>query len=342
MRDLHQYGKTRIDTIEMQRYLAIDDYLEFAELVRALEMEGIISPIKSSKKNGKRPSLFCRYRIIKGEKDYSRYEEELKYKLNYRLKIGYYIRNIERYLQDRTYILKLSEFLNDNSKLLKDQVSLNERSFQIWGREKYLKEQGKTLLKRLGFPEYKLNYYDTTEPLAYYSYTKDIPQKIVLIENKDTYYTMRRYLINTEDLMFGENIGTLIYGAGKGINKSFRDFELSLEAYLLESDNEFLYFGDIDYEGIAIYEKLQDSFKSKVEVRPFIKAYQYMVDKAASLDFDLPDTKQEQNRNIKGTFLNYFSADYREKIMAILKADKYIPQEIISYSDLSVGGKNEA
>ncbi len=334
MKDLRKYEKSRIDLLEVQRYLDIKDYIQLANTIKILEEDGIIKPVLNSGINSKKPSLYNRYSIIKVEEDNSAYIDELNYKLNFQLNTSYYMDNIKKYLEDREYILKLSEFLYNNTKLLDVPASLNERSFQIWGREKYLRDKGRTLLKRLKLSESKLNFYDTSEPLAYYSKIKDTPQSIVLIENKDTYYTLRRFLMSSFEPLFKVAVGTIIYGAGKGISKSFKDFEISLEPYLMDNRNQFLYLGDIDYEGILIYEQLYRTLKGQVEIKPFVEAYQYMVDKAVNLNIDLPQTKEGQNKNIREAFLNNFSLDYRIKILSILKEDKYIPQEIISFSDI--------
>ena len=72
------------------------------------------------------------------------------------------------------------------------------------------------------------------------------------------------------------NIGTLIYGGGKGVTKSFRDFSMSVEPYLLHPKNQFYYFGDLDYEGIQIYHSLAEI----ITVHPFIPGYQRMLTKA--------------------------------------------------------------
>ena len=48
------------------------------------------------------------------------------------------------------------------------------------------------ILKNLGLELDFLNYYDTCEPIAYYSMSKENPQNILVLENKDTYYTMRK------------------------------------------------------------------------------------------------------------------------------------------------------
>jgi len=212
---------------------------------------------------------------------------------------------------------------------------MNERSFQIWGREKFLqKECGKTIVKNLGINLEELNYYDTSEPLAYYSKSKEIPQKILIIENKDTYYTMRRHLIGSGKNIFGEDIITLIYGGGKNINKTFNDYKISVEDYISDSRNKILYFGDLDYEGIIIYEGLYKLFGREYNMSPFISAYKKMIDKAKEESISLPKTKEGQNKNISEIFLREFNEEYRIQIEEILKAGLYIPQEIVSIIDL--------
>lgn len=173
------------------------------------------------------------------------------------LKNDYYLGNMEAYLKDRTFVLLLNDFIKEHNECLKEAASYNERSFEIWGREKLLnREGGIRILKNLGLTPEELNVYDTTEPLAYYSHHKRVPQQILILENKDTFYSMRRHLLDNDLMILGKEIGTLIYGGRKSIHKSFQDFTLCVEPYLNDKRNEILYFGDLDYEGILIYESL--------------------------------------------------------------------------------------
>ena len=339
MKDLKDYGSSRIDTLEMQKYLNVFDYNEFVTIVQKMEAVGVIKPVKSSKTNAKKPALFNKYVIIKENRDFANIEDELYYRLSHELNLQYYQKNLVKYLEDRIPIKKLSDFLNNKRYLLEEAISINERSFQIWGEEKFLRGAGRTLLKKLDFHIEKLNYYDTTEPLPYFSNCKSIPQSILLIENKDTYYTLRRYMTNYNNLLLGEEIGTVVYGAGKGIHKSFKDFELCVEPYLMDLQNRFLYLGDLDYEGIRIYEQLYESFKARFIIKPFVGGYKYMINKALQGDLELPITKIGQNRNIKSIFFDFFTLDYVEKIESILSLNKYIPQEILNYNDLKNEGR---
>ncbi len=294
--------------------------------------DGSIEPIKNSGTNGKTPALYNRYRVIYKEIDNEKHVNELTFSLHPSLKIDYYIKNIDKYKQDRKYILQLNDYITHKKDLLDEQISLNERSFEIWAREKHLqREGGSRILKNLGLSIEDLNVYKTTEPLSYYSHHKNLPQNLVILENNDTFYSMRRHLINGNDTIFGLPIATLIYGKGKGIFKSFEDFTFCAEPYLVDESNQILYLGDLDYEGILIYERLAALFKDRIPIKPFNEAYIYMLKKARKIA--LPDTKEKQNRNIGSLFLGNFSENYRNEILKILGDDKYIPQEILNSRD---------
>ena len=54
---------------------------------------------------------------------------------------------------------------------------------------------------------------------------------------------MRNYLLNGHTEIFGAEIGTLIYGAGKGIIRSFQDFDLCAEPYETSGEYNLLFRG---------------------------------------------------------------------------------------------------
>lgn len=293
---------------------------------------GYIKPIILSGTNGKTPALYNRYGIIPPEVNNEKYENELKFNLHSSLQIDYYMKNINKYKQDREYILQLNNYISNSKLLLEESVSTNERSFEIWSREKFLqKEGGVRILKNLGLSKQDLNIYDTSEPLSYYSHHKETPQNVLILENKDTFYSMRRHLIKGNETILGLPIGTLIYGKGKGILKSFKDFTFCVEPYLADKSNQIIYFGDLDYEGILIYEQLSTIFKEDIPIKPFIEGYIHMLEKAQNLT--LPDMKEGQNKNIGRLFLDSFDDKEKVKFLEILANNKYIPQEILSSRD---------
>ena len=325
MKNIKNYPKNKMTLMEIQEFLQIEGYPEFVKVVSQMVTEGILKPIKNSGTNGKKPRLYNTYTIIREKEENPEWEKELKY-LSPKLDNHYYLRHLTQYKEVRKYVRLLNEYLQTQSECLQFEESLNERSFEIFHREKFLdKEGGKTLLKNLDITYEQLNIYETSEPFAYYSKDKSVPQKLLFIENKDTFYSMRKYLLEGNSMIFGQEIGTLIYGSGKRILRSLKDFHISAEPYMLDERNEYLYFGDLDYEGIGIYEALYEELKSERIVRPFVEAYMRMIEKTEHLE--LPMTKEKQNRTNHGIFEGFFSKEELAKIHKILETERYIPQE---------------
>ena len=322
--------------IELQKLIdnrRFDSYQdEYRYIVQLIET-GRIEPIKSSPKNGKNPSLYTRYWFFEPEHDYSAEKDELLYHTDPRIGTSYYLIHLDVYIKEKQYVRMLSDYLYRHSDALKIRVSRNERSFEIWGEEKFLTEgAGKTILNHCMLSEDILNCYSTVEPFACYIVNRSVPQKILILENKDPFYGMRRHLQSGNDSILGTSIGTLIYGAGKRVISTFTDFLISAEEYMTSPSNELLYFGDLDYEGIGIYENLARNNKSIGSIKPFIPAYNAMLDKVEDISF-LPWTKEKQNRNISEFFFLFFEPEIVQKMKDILDEGRYIPQEILNVTD---------
>ncbi|MCB2286055.1 Wadjet anti-phage system protein JetD domain-containing protein [Clostridium algidicarnis] len=333
--ELDKYNKITLG--ELESLYKVNDYNQLSDLVLSLIKDEKIKIVRASGTNGKKPALYNRYIVLKDKKDNTKYFKEIDYKIIPELNTSYFRRNIDKYKENRKYILKLSDFLLNERELLNKQVSQKERSFQIWQEEKYLQDRGLTLLKKLNVDVKKLNYYGTNEPIAYYSLTKKVPQNIIIIENMDTFYTVRKHLMDKGADIFGNDIGTVIYGKGKGIKKSIKDFELVVDKNVSDTRNKILYLGDLDYEGIIIYEGLEDLIKEKYCIKPFVEGYKKMIDKALSNSYELAAIKEKQNKNMNGSFLTHFDEEYKEKILKILNEGVYIPQEILNIGDLEDG-----
>ena len=309
------------------------DYRQQYTYITGLLETGRIRPLKASGKNGKKPALYREYWLEEEKKDVSPLLEELRYRLVPSISIDYYLAHPEVYDEERPWVRLLDAWLREKRDGSLYPESVNERSFEIWGREKFLtKEQGKKILKHCGISMEELGIYETTEPLSYYAHTRTVPQNLLILENKDTFYSMRLHLLNGQERIFGMPVGTLIYGAGKGILRSFQDFDLCVEPYMTDKRNRIWYFGDLDYEGIGIWEKLSELCQPRREIHPFCPAYAAMLQKAGRIKL-LPTTKEQQNRNIGDGFFRFFPKDTVEQMKQILEKDTYIPQEILNITD---------
>lgn len=352
--------KTKLYLSDIVKAHPYKDYMELYNYICKLIDKGDIAPVKKATMNGKKPALPLAFWQYEKETDYSDVYNELDYDIHPLINTEYYKKHPQNYAADADKVRLLSNYFKYNSELLSVKETMNERSFEIFNREKFFQKGGGVkFCKRLGIDIDRLNYYKTSEPLSYYSHSKQSPQNILIIENKDTFYDIRRYLQNScessaytkseyiqnsgdttfhTNTILGIEFNTIIYGAGKGIWSSFEDYADRAESYFT-ADNRLFYFGDIDYEGILIYENLverkwKDTSGRYIDIKPFVSAYELMLDKAEKKGFDrLPDTKENQNTNIAHIFLDFFSEKRQGQIMRILEAGRYIPQEILNEHD---------
>ena len=209
------------------------EYQQLYAYVMELIKNKALEPMKTAKSNGRTPALPISFWRYEEETDYTDVYEELKYKYHPLINTSYYRKHPERYEADKHNLQLLSNYLKNHSNLLKIKETMNERSFEIFHREKYFqREGGLEFCKRVAIDADKLAFYETSEPLSYYSYSKQAPQNILIIENKDTFFDIRRYMNTGCNHILGKEFGTVIYGAGKGIWKTFADYMNGAELIL--------------------------------------------------------------------------------------------------------------
>ena len=327
-------GKHKVLLKDLEKTHSYMEYTEFYKYVIQRVNSGSLTAIYNGETNGKSPALPVKFWENEKERDYSDVFKELDFNYHPYIKTSYYRAHPEKYQKDKKNIQLLSDYLTNKRNLLSIPETMNERSFEIFHWEKFFeKGGGLTFCKQLGITENMLNFYETSVPLAYYSYAKVAPQNILIIENEDTFYSIRKHIDTSgNNKILGASFGTIIYGSGKQISSSFKDYVSGAERYFL-SDNTLLYFGDLDYEGIGIYETLQGKYSDK-HIQIFVPAYEKMLDKAIKIGFEnLPEMKEGQNKNIGTIFMDSFERKRQEQIWEILKADKFIPQEILNEHD---------
>ena len=300
------------------------DYNRYLQLVRNLIDESFILIPKGKKNNGKFPPFFTTFQINKPN-----YEVKVKSKtigIYPELNFTYYYKRILEFDEDQPFIQKLSNFLYMHMAELETSMAINERSYQIFKNEKFLKEKGKSFFKKIKYDFSKLNAYITHEP-----YFEDIHElkkanTILIVENKDTWDTLKRILQENRDCsLFGKYFNILIYGEGKKIIESFAFIE---ERNYKDTYLDIWYCGDIDNEGFLIYQKLSEKYK-EYEIKLFRDIYKKMLILAGDLK-DLRDLSEEQEKFNSFAFLD-FDDENTEKLKYILYHSKIIPQEILNY-----------
>ena len=132
------------------------------------------------------------------------------------------------------------------------------------------------------------------------------------------------------------NIHLLIYGEGKAIIKKF-DFIKYLRG---EPSDQFYYFGDIDLEGILIYNKLRYLFLD-YNIVPAVPFYEHMLRVAgvegSRMLKNVSNTKEHQ----LSPFIDYFNSESASLIKEIILQHRCLPQEVVNYNNIEEWSKIE-
>jgi hypothetical protein len=318
-------------TISLDQLTILAGHVEYSDLINKINRyveECLLEPVKASGKNGRRPSLYLKYRILKPENDYTTALEEIKL-LHPKFNHSKYAKQPEMYVKYKTEINLLSKFLWENEGLLNNPMSINERSFQIWGIEKLLKERTtiKSIFQYNDWDLTELNYYETPEPFFEYNFSNEKEMNILIIENKDTWFSLRKIMREDGLNHLFRNYHILLYGEGKKIIS--RNNRLQEYNHLLNgSTNTYYYFGDLDYEGIEIYQALLSN-NQDLSINLCTELYLLMMEEAKK--YNLPKTKLGQKKTNIQEFLKDFNITKAEGILSILDNGFYIPQEILNY-----------
>ncbi len=304
-------------------------YDEFAKLVYACIEDNVMDPVKSSGTNGRRPALYNKYRICRSETDYTNAQKDIKM-LHPSFNHSKYAKHPEVYVKHKEEINMLSRFLWEHAGQLQHPMSINERSFQIWGQEKLLKDRS-VIAGIFNYNELDLsllNFYETPEPFFEYIHSNEDEMNILIIENKDTWFSLRKIIREDKVNHLFRQYHVLLYGEGKKIisrNDRLKEYDRLLPG----SRNCYYYFGDLDFEGIEIYNTLVDTNK-ELNISLCTELYAWMLQK--STQYDLPKTKAGQRVTDIQAFLTHFNERECQSINHILHSGLYIPQEILNYS----------
>ena len=332
---INNHSKKSIETFDLiskvEKHFKSDDfeikggYRAFAVIIDEFCQNGILFPVKASKTNGRNPALYNKYRIILKKECDSTYLEELN-SVHPKLDKSFYHGKPDLYKEDRKYILNLSKYLlnREKSSWLNYRCTMNERSFEIFNDEKFLDKKGRVLLKRLGLSLDDLNCYKALEAFFYIIFEKKEKLNVLIIENKETFFSILKYLERSGcKSLYGIRIDMLIYGEGKKIVNSLKFINEIVAGAEIE---KIYYFGDLDFEGIGIYNSLVLKYP-EYSIVPHIKLYKELLNDAKNP----PPLKTCQSEISIDKFIEDFDKESREKIIKILYDKRYIPQEALNF-----------
>lgn len=323
-----KYTYITLDTIE--KIIKPKDYSELVEYIEELIKDGILMPVKvKNNTNGRIPFLFMKYRIVKDVGKLNSLEIEIK-SLAPELRVDKYLKNKDIYEKHREYLLVLDDFFKTKRYKLDIKLSKNERAYQIWKYEKFLDSPiGKSILSYNELEE-KLNYYLTPEPFFDYILTNKPNMTMLIIENKDAWYSFRKVMKEFRKCkIFNCEIDGIIYGEGNKITAP--EAVQNYEREMLNSKALFWYWGDIDFAGVDMYQRMK-VVNPNCNIKLFTKIYEKMLD----IVLTPQQIHKIQNKNVKlSEFFYEFENDiYRNRLEEVFKNNCYIPQEVLNYEEI--------
>jgi hypothetical protein len=312
---------------------------QFVEIIQELIEEDILIPLKNASPlqlYGKLPSAFIIKKSAISEifSPLSHiYRTELL-SLSYPINIDFYATHSTQYEKDREFILKINDLLCKDSKEI---LTVCERSYILFGDEKAISipgdaaVDGNAILKNLKLSLNDIKAKKVYEPFFYTEKNYFLlegreKRTILIVENKDTFWTLQDALKSGEL----EYVNLVVYGEGHAIKQKFAYFEMIGGS----PSDKYYYFGDLDQEGIYIFNSLTRQFPDH-DIKPAKNFYNYIIKKASPEKAKPLRTSQKRGECSLSPFIDFFESKDKEIIKRIITDRKYLPQEILNKSDLS-------
>lgn len=308
-------------------------YPRFYEELILLKQKSLIREINSSDYNGYNPPLKTRWEIL-SKNIVQRWDSSKMLQFSDFLDFSYYVNN-PAYQSDLEweYIENIYSFLK--SRELREYASIEERSLELFYDEKFLKNRKQVakgkygILKRLKLSHEDLKMKRYGEMFIYWNPGVEEIKNIIILENHSTFFTYKK-IAEVRGHIFGFFPDIIIYGEGKKIEKSFS----FLEEIANVSEVKVLYFGDIDSEGFAIFERLKARYPH-IDINIQQEAYKKLI---SICNRNYPLGKQEKNNNYLDSFLQhmegYLNGEEIKKLKSLWERDFRIPQELVNYEYL--------
>lgn len=243
----------------------------------------------------------------------------------------------KEFQEDFQYLKKLDDFLIQHSLNDLTQASENERSLQIFGREKVIEKTREKLFSRVGIGIKDLKVYRTYEFPVFIPFDKE-GSTTVFIENEDPAYDLAKRLVeNSATHFLDKDIKYVGYAGGQALNATLKN-PLTSQIYQDQLEAECVYVGDIDEIGLEMLFSNQETLP---KLQPWLVAYQKMLEKAFETNnfstLEQP-SKNKFKKEIVERFKAYFSPKYQAMIDKLVAMENtYIAQEVLTIEDFIEG-----
>lgn len=250
---------------------------------------------------------------------------------------GWLLSHPQAYLLFEHELVTMNDILQDG--MLPDDISRRQLAYQMGGDEKFFEynSDGYRLLRALGMEDI-IRHRPVPKPdLVYYAPRRRKHMRVLVTENLDPY-------LDVHDLMYedgrttilGQRIHAVVLGGGMPIVERNR---LALLLDTLRADSvEVLYWGDIDRAGIDIMNRLDAELDPKYHFKPFVPAYELMVQKASERYPDARDNEPTTQVNMEDydvePLCSVLPDEAASYVRTVIDACELIPQEILTKRDL--------
>ena len=318
---------------QLEEYACTSNAEVLYSLVRPLVDAGLLEPMKNASTNGNSVyTIYSKYRIVRKNKDASNEKQEIQ-KLHPKLISNNYLtEHPDRYILYKTQLQRLSSFFFKGAGN-GITISRKERSYEIFGEEKQLDQTGLiSLLKQIGITNDDLAFYDTPEYCFPDYYCRRRKEMTVLIcENKDIWFDIRKIMFEDSGCrLWGQPLDGILYGGGNNITKYRALTEYT--HFMGDVHIRYLYWGDIDREGLNIYLKLIKS-NPEISIRLFTEGYIRMMDLAENNNVPDSDDKRELMMDYSEIYA-LFEDEFQKRLEQYILTNERVPQEIINYGIL--------
>ncbi len=320
---LKTYKKSTITLSELESLFSGEvTYKEIAGSIKKLIEEDILTEKNPKNKNGKEISLAYKFGINKFNLNKEHIQEIQKVALQISNGIdlqNYYKLSDKVWNRDMPYIYKVNDYIK-NGFLETEFKTVQEVSFDISGDEKWIDEKGgKKLLENINLWD-KLRILHSNDPLMMAVNPGEFNRRTyahLIVENKATFLALMDALKET-------TFTSLIFGSGWKIVSNIVLLEKQLN---IKGEHVLYYFGDLDYEGVSIWNSLNEKRGAILAVN----FYSAMLKKNRSKGKE----NQQKNTNALNNFLECFKSEEKNSIKNILENGSYLPQEALNKGNYS-------
>lgn len=228
-----------------------------------------------------------------------------------------------RALRHPDEVRRIHEFLRNGGRQ-RPIVPVKERSYEIFGDEKRLD----SLLNSQLFAEGRL----TLETLRCRQVPASLPcvpvfcaakHPWLILENESTFHSFCRL-----NRLTNQHSG-IVLGSGIAVLRAVDFLAGLLQSTASEHANQFLYFGDLDHDGIQIPLQLDQRLRDQcgIQVRPAEQYYQWLLDER-SIEFPVSNTDRHS------AAVSWFPSFMHERIRIALRQPRPVVQEAIGWEFL--------